>query len=311
MCVWSVLQSGRLNGQPLSIKGLNVQTFIEVAVHNPQWNWYAIADSAQHRDLPGALVRHSSGLTRCLFDAPPGSPLAANSPHLVQLERPAEEASAWKWIERNADGKPCVTVIASEAGFDTLFGHLQQFTEVLLPDGDDLFFAFWDPAILGTLVGQSDDPTLYLRGPVLNAAQHATFLHPVVGWWYWDRDGNMRTVKTTGTQTGRSDTPFQLAQDQVDALVEASVPDHVLSHIELNQSQLLRDIEPAQRYGLVRKHLLNARQIKLETMGDLVNYVCAALIYQDSFQTNPEITALLERVKQGELPFTQALEQMP
>lgn len=288
-----------------------MHTFINAAEQNPSWNWYAIADSAQHRDLPGALVRNSGGLARCLFDAPPGSPLATNSPHLVQLGRPAEEASAWKWIQRNANGKPCVTLIASDAGFDTLFAHLRQFTEVRLPDEEEMFFAFWDPAILGTLVGQSDDLTLYVRGPVLTSAQHTTLIQPIAGWWYWDRDGNIRSLNTTDTHTERADTPLQLTQDQVDALVEASVPDTVLSHIELNQSQLLRDIEPAQHYGLVRKHLLNARQIKLETMSDLVNYVCAALIYQENFRTNPEIATLLERVKQGKLPFSQALEQMP
>jgi Domain of unknown function (DUF4123) len=291
--------------------GLKVQSFIEASAHNPQWHWYAVADAAQHRDLPGALVRNSGLQTRCLFDAPVDSALAAQSPHLVELEQPSDQAPSWKWIKRYANGKPCVTVIASNVGFDALFAHLQRFTEVFLPDGKDMFFAFWDPAILGVLVGQNDDPTLYVRGPVLNDKQYATLTHPMAGWWYWDRDGNLRSIKIITGTTEHADTPLQLTQKQVDDLVEASVPDHVRSHIELNQPQLLRDIELAQRYGLMRKHLLNARQLKLEAMGDLVNYVCAALIYQDQFQTNPEITALLEKVKGGELPLVKALEQMP
>jgi hypothetical protein len=288
-----------------------IASFAEVVTHNPQFHWYAIADAAQHRDLPGALVRSSGLQTRCLFDAPVGSALAAQSPHLVQLEPPSEQATNWKWIQRNAGGKPCVTVIASNAGFDALFAHLKQFTEVRLPDGDDMFFAFWDPAILGVLVGQKDDPTLYVSGPVLTEEQHATFIKPIAGWWYWDRDGNMRSLKIASHPTVQVDTPLQLTQKQVDDLVEASVPDHVISHIELNQPQLLRDIAPTQHYGLVRKHLVGARQLKLETMGDLVNYVCAALIYHDQFNTNPEIVALLDRVKNGELPLVKALEQMP
>jgi Domain of unknown function (DUF4123) len=257
--------------------GLKVQSFIEASAHNPQWHWYAIADAAQHRDLPGALVRNSGLQTRCLFDAPVDSALAAQSPHLVELEHPSDQAPSWKWIKRYANGKPCVTVIASNVGFDALFAHLQRFTEVFLPDGK----------------------------------QHATLIHPMAGWWYWDRDGNLRSIKIITGTTEHADTPLQLTQKQVDGLVEASVPDHVLSHIELNQPQLLRDIELAQRYGLMRKHLLNARQLKLEAMGDLVNYVCAALIYQDQFDTNPEIAALLEKVKGGELPLVKALEQMP
>jgi hypothetical protein len=288
-----------------------MQSFIEASAHNPPWHWYAIADAAQQRDLPSALVRTSAGQTRCLFDAPVDSALAAQSPHLVQLEQPSDQAPAWKWIQRNANNKPCVTVIASNEGFDTLFAHLQAFTEVYLPDGKDMFFAFWDPSILGVLIGQSDDPTLYLRGPVLSDKQHATLTHPIAGWWYWDRDGNLRSIKIITGTTEHADIPLQLTQKQVDDLVEASVPDHVLSHIRLNQPQLLRDIAPTQHYGLVRKHLLNARQLKLETMGDLVNYVCAALIYQGQLDTNPEIVALLDRVKNGELPLVKALEQMP
>jgi hypothetical protein len=288
-----------------------VQVFVAAAADHPQWNWYAIADSAQNHDLPGALVRNSNDVSRCLFDAPSDSPLAAQSPHLVQLERPEKEASAWKWIERNASCKPCITVIASELGFDALFGHLQQFIEVLLPDGDELFFAFWDPAILGVLVGQSDDPSLHVPGPVLSDVQHATLVRHIAGWWYWDREGNIRSLKITGSFTEHADTPFQLTQNQVDALVEASVPDHVLSHIELNQPQLLSDIEPVQRYGRIRKYLLDARQIKLETMRDMVSYACVALIYRENFEVNPVIAALLEQVKRGELSFTQAMEEMP
>lgn len=287
-----------------------MKTFIDAATRNPQWNWYAIADSAQHRDLPGALANGGS-LTQCLFDTPPGSPVAANSPHLVQIDAPNEDATTWKWIARNAHSKPCVTVLASQADFDTLYAHLKQFIEVLLPDGDDMFFAFWDPAILGVLMGQSDDPTLYVRGPVLEDLQRATFSQNIAAWWYWDRDGAIRSLQLVDTAKERASLPLQLNQKQVDDLVEASVPDQVLYHIELNQPQLLSDIDRSQQYGLVRSHLQNARDIKLETMNDLVNYVCAALIYQEQFRTDPAITALLAKVKNGDLKLTQALEQMP
>ncbi len=287
-----------------------MQSFIDAAAHNPRWNWYAIADSAQHRDLPGALTC-SGGLMRCLFDMTPDSPLAANAPHLVQLEQPDDGAVAWSWITRNASRKPCVTVLASDVDFDTLYAHLRQFTEVLLPDGDDMFFAFWDPAILGVLVGQNDDPTLYVRGPVLNAVQYATFTQHIAGWWYWDRDGAIRSLQIVAAEKERANLPLHLNQMQVDDLVEASVPDHVLYHIDLNQPQLLSDIDREQRYPLIRKHLQDARDIKLEAMSDLVNYVCAALIYKAQFQVDPIITALLDQVKMGKLKLTQALQKMP
>ena len=284
--------------------------FIDAAAHNPHWAWYAIADSAQHRDLPGAL-RLASNLARCLFNTPEDSPLAAHAPHLVRIEPPSTASRAWTWIMRNADRNPCITLLASTADFDTLYQHLQQFTEVSMPDGDDMFFAFWDPAILGTLMGQPDDATLYVRGPVLNVAQRARLCRHVAAWWYWDRHGELRSLQLLDSAPDQANLPLELNQCQVDDLIEASVPDHVLYHIELNQPQLVAEIDPQQRYSLVRQHLENAREIKLEAMIDLVNYVCAALIYQERFHTDPGIRSLLTKVKNGDLTLPQALMDMP
>lgn len=294
-----------------------MQAFVNAAAQNPSWHWYAIADSAQHKALPDAISK-DGGQHRCLLDAPVGSPLAAQAPHLVQLPAPGESDANWKWIARNVPSLPCATVIASTLEFDPLFEHLKPFTEVLLPDGEDMFFAFWDPAILAVLVGQADDPTLYVKGPVLNPEQRAALVQGLAGWWYWDRDGDLRSVQIENASLPKNavnikglDMPLQLTQPQVDELVEASVPDHVLHYVELNQGHLLNDIQPKQRYEVVRENLVAAREIKLDAMSDLVNYVCTALIYKDQFKQDKTIQALLAQVEKGELQFAQALELMP
>lgn len=288
-----------------------------LAAQNTNWSWYAIADSAQHQSLPDAIIKGTTQ-HRCLLDAPEGSPLATQAPHLVQLPSPDENAPNWKWIARNVPSLPCATIIASKLSFEQLFNQLKPFTEVLLPDGEDMFFAFWDPAVLAVLVGQLDDPTLYVKGPVLSLQQRVLLTQGIAGWWYWDRDGEIRSVQVnvddhsanTDT-TARPTLPLQLTQPQVDDLVEASVPDHVLHYVELNQAHLLHDVQPKQRYELIRKNLDAARKIKLDAMNDLVNYVCAALIYKDQFHQDKTILALLDQVKDGELQFAQALELMP
>jgi Domain of unknown function (DUF4123) len=299
------------------IKDQCISLLRDQAAPNSNWHWYAIADSAQHKALPDA-ISVDGGQQRCLLDAPVGSPLAAQAPHLVQLPSPSEGSDGWKWIARNVPGLPCATVIATTLEFDQLFDHLKPFTEVLLPDGDDMFFAFWDPAILAVLVGQADDPTLYVKGPVLTAEQRAAFTQGIAGWWYWDREGSLRSVRieaaaadAKSVQDKLLDMPLQLTQTQVDDLVETSVPDHVLHYVELNQGHLLNDIKPRQRYEVVLKNLVAARDIKLDTMSDLVNYVCTALIYKDQFKQDKTIQALLGRVEKGELQFAQALELMP
>ncbi|SEO63600.1 protein of unknown function [Duganella sp. CF517] len=282
-----------------------------VASNHPQWNWYAIADSAQEKDLPGALTA-VGGEVRCLLGATQGSPLAENSPHLVSLPSPARGGSAWEWIARMGVRKPCVTVVASKLEFGSLFEQLKQLTEIRLPDDTEMFFAFWDPAILGTLIGQPDDSTLYVKGPVFDNEQLALLYGGLSGWWYWDRDGEMHTIAIeVETPTIHMSKPLKLRQPQVDELVDASTPDHVLYYVDLNQPHLLRDIRPQARYGYVARALLGARDIGLETMKDLVNYVSMTLIYGKRWNEDSVIAGVLARVKNGEIRFSEAMESLP
>lgn len=277
--------------------------------------WYAIADAAQHKALPGTLVQNSHFKHRCLFDTAQDSPIAAHSPHLVALPAPAmhNEAPhpAWKWIERYAPDIPCITVLASPLDFEDLHRHLRQWTEVLLPDGEEMFFAFWDPMILGTLMGQADDRTLYVAGPALDETQRAGLTAGIQSWWYWDRDGQIRALRIDMKEALPTTTPLQLTYQQMDMLVEASVPDHVQHYVELNQAYLLSNMDARQRYSIVREHLMQARTLGLTSMGDMVNYVCAALIYGPAMRQDPQITDLLEQVRAHRLTLDQALEAMP
>lgn len=278
-------------------------------------HWYAIADSAQHKALPGALVHTSRLRYRCLFDATQDSPIAAHSPHLVELPSPPanEDASqgAWRWIERHASSAPCVSILASPLGFDDLYAHLQRWMEVLLPDGDDMFFAFWDPMILGTLVGQEDDATLHVSGPVLAEAQRMALTVGIRSWWYWDRYGEVHSLRIESNEAQPLTSPLQLTYAQMDMLVDASVPDHVLHYVELNQDHLLGDLDSRQRYAVVLEHLAQAKVLGLTGMSDMVNYVCAGLIYGPAILQDPQITDLLAQVRTHKLTLNQALEAMP
>jgi hypothetical protein len=285
-----------------------------LASQHPDWRWYAIADSAQDATLPDA-IDGSGAAMRCLLGAPQGSPLAGESPHLVQLAPPDQGSLAWQWIARwlgqPAPLKPSLTVVASTLSFDVMFAQLKQFTEIRLPDDYDMLFGFWDPAILGTLVGQPDDVTLHVKGPALDRAQRALLLGGLTGWWYWDRDGRQHTVDVGATPPVRLSAPLLLTQTQVDQLVEAGVPDHVLYFVDLNQPNLLRDVPEASRYAYVKKTLAGARAIGLVSMHDLVNYVCMTLIYRERWNGDAQITALMARVERGDITFDDAIDLLP
>lgn len=289
----------------------HIETLAAAAKQHPQWHWYAIADSAQSKALPGALTG-TGGQARSLLGATQGSPLAEKSPHLVAMSSPVRGGAGWEWIARMGARQPCVTVVASQLPFDALFEQLKQFAEIRLPDDTEMFFAFWDPAILGTLIGQPDDATLHIKGPVFDNEQRAMLYGGLKGWWYWDRVGAMHTLAINAeTPTVRLAKPLKLTQHQVDELVEASVPDHVLYYVDLNQPHLLTDIPSRERYGYVERALRGAREIGLETMKDMVNYVCASLIYGLRWQQDKAIGDLLARVKSGEIKFSAAMKLFP
>jgi hypothetical protein len=271
--------------------------------------WYAVADPAQRKELPGVIAAESE--SRCLFDAPEGSPLAASAPHLVSIPPPSKGDNAWVWIDRNASSAPCVTVIASPLQFGQLFAHLRSFTEVVLPDGEDMFFAFWDPAILGTLVGQIADKTLHVPGPVLSLTQRDALLQGIWAWWYWDRDGALQQIGGSANERTDGALPLQLTQSQMDMLVEASVPDHLLHFVELNQSHLFESVPAPNRYRVVRAGLEHAREFGLVGMSDLVNFVCISLIYGDAMRTDPKIIELLEKLRNGVLTWEQTMDALP
>jgi len=287
----------------------SLQVFRDAAARAPGLRWYAIADSAQAPGLPAAIQAGGARL-RCLFDAAPDTPLADKAPHLVELAPPDVASSPWAWILSHAPRSPCVTVIAMPRPFDAMFAMLQAATEVLLPDGEAMFFAYWDPAILGTLVGQPDDATLHVPGPVLDPRQIEALTCSMAGWWYWDRDGQLHAVATARACIDPAPLPLQLTQAQVDNLVEASMPDHLLYYIDLNQRHLLERID-GDPYRYVRAAYLQARALGLEGMQDLVNFICVKIIYGQRFDLDPAIGAVLRRVQEGRISFTDAVDEMP
>lgn len=286
------------------------------AFDNPDLTCYAIIDKAQDKALLKTLSKHGVGLrSKCILPAALDSETEDYAPHLLELSPLAADAEIWPDILRSGSQHPAsFTLLASRLSFDSLWDHLAAFTEVLLPDDTGMIFAFWDPAILGTLVGQADDRTLHVTTPVLSERQRALLLHGIYTWWYWDREGNPQEILQPELAKSVSHPvaiPLKLTQVQIDMLVEAGVPDQLLSMVMENQPQLLMDIPVSQRYKLIRGHLLDARKLKLYSVRDMLNYICAGLIYGPAIQVDAIIAELLKQVKAGVISFDDAMERFP
>lgn len=276
-------------------------------------HFYAIADAAQDEKLLDHLRQGRGSMqSKCLLaDLGPEADKAA--PHLVQMKAPEQALALWRGAMRHAEHMPqALTLIASPQSFGALCKHLAHFTRVRLPDQSEMVLAFWDPAILGTLVGNAKDTTLHVAGPVLAEQQTRSFLAPITAWWYWDRAGQLRRIdgKAVDTETDFAE-PMPLDQKQVDMLVEASVPDHVLSYLQQTQPALLNRIEPKDQYPTVRRLLADARTLHLETMQDLVRFVGVSLIYGRQMQSDEAIQKLMDKVQQRGLQLEDALKQFP
>lgn len=304
----------------MKIDTLEVATFesnLASAFDNQALTCYAIIDCAQDASLLARFEKEGlSTQSKCLLPAALDSEMADYAPHLVGLSPLAADAESWPAILQGGARHPAsFTLLASRFSFDTVWDNLVAFTEIVLPDDTDMIFAFWDPAVLGTLTGQKSDATLHVPVPVLSERQRARLLHGISAWWYWDRDGNPQQVLPRENEEAAAAhlvaLPLNLTQVQVDMLVEAGVPDQLLSMVMENQPQLLWGMPSSQHYRTMETHLLGARKLKLFGMRDILNYTCAALIYGDAMKTNPVIAALLVQVKAGEITFDAAMEQFP
>jgi hypothetical protein len=291
-----------------------VVTYIEdiekIKNYGTNLNWYAIADSAQDDELPDRLLGNVNSV-RCLFGNLQDSLVAKFSPHLIALENPRRSDLLWQWMLAKARVIPCISLVATTLSFDELFLKLTKCIEVVLPDGDEMFLAFWDPAILGTLLGQKDDNTLHVKGPVLTEPQKAMFMHGVVQWWYWDRAGGLHKIIGNNDDGIEADSRINLNQKQVDDLVEASVPDHIFYYLRANHSDLIGAISIEKRYGQIRESLMQARDIGLVSMRDILNYACADLFYGDRMRSDVKILEILERVKNKKISFDSAIRNFP
>jgi Domain of unknown function (DUF4123) len=281
-------------------------------IGQPALRLFALVDPAQNRRVV-PMIASESVPNECLFGYEIDSPIAVTTPRLVSLDDPIA-SRLLGWLLQNMPTQPVATLLASTARLPAIAAHLRRCLDVELEGLDSMTLALWDPAILGTLVGQPDDDTLHVSGPALQHDQIDDLLAPLSHWWYCDRLGRLHDAVPSAMRAERHDGVIRnkvLVAAQVDDLVEASVPDHLLQHIRQNQPELLERLPGSQHYQFVQQQLCRARQHGLKGTGDLVNYTCLALAFGSRFDELPSATALWGQVKDGSMTFNAALDNAP
>lgn len=283
----------------------------EVLRASPELSIFVLIDIAQEPSLL-STVRDNDLPSACLYGYEADAPIAKGTPRLVQIDPQRDEKLLSRLI-RQSSSRPVATVIAASCSLPALLSHLRASMDVRLEGHDDMFLAIWDPSILGTLIGTGADKTLYVEGPVLSLEQAKTLIGPICHWWYWDRKGNRRDVARRVAQSNISpgELPLHLNSTQVEMLVEASVPDHLIYHLGTNLPELLEKLPTDKRYEFVCQQLKRARTYGLEGTGDLVNYIAIGLGFGAQFDEHAEVATILQQVKDKKLSFDQAIKSLP
>jgi hypothetical protein len=277
----------------------------------PELSLFVLIDIAQEPSLL-QQIRASDLPSACLYGYDADAPIARGTPRLVQID-PLRDEKLLSRLIRQSSSRPVATVIAASCSLAMLLSHLRASMDVQLEGHDDMFLAIWDPSILAALIGTNADKTLYVEGPVLAQEQAKALVGPIRHWWYWDRKGNRHDVAQRIAQSDilAADLPLQLNSEQVEMLVEASVPDHLIYHLGTNLPELLEKLPTEKRYEFVCQQLKRARTYGLEGTGDLVNYVAIALAFGAQFDEQAEVVAILRQVKAKKLGFDQAIKSLP
>lgn len=204
----------------------------------------------------------------------------------------------------------CATLLASACGLPVVLAHLRQAMDVRLQGSNASYLAFWDPAVLAFLMGQSDVDTSSRIEPVLSDEQRLALLGPLSHWWCWTRSGRLyEYTPQWGAVKPVAQLPLTLSQAQSDALVQANVPDLLIYYINLNQAHLRDKLLPLPMHWFVRQQLVFARRLGLAGTRDLLNYVCLALIAGSRVDQLPAAAPILARVKAKSLSFDNAMTE--
>lgn len=271
---------------------------------------YTLADAAQDSFF---LKKYAHLNCRNLLTEAAGDKAAQISPHLIQLNYSSNE-SVWQYINRRVVGTPKMTLIISALSFDDLYTHLRQFTNVQFEGGLEMYLAFWDPAILGTLVGQTTDKTLYVKQQVLSPEQKKILLGPIYSWWYWDRLSQLHKIDGKGESELRRfydwRNSFEFSAHQEALMVEATFPDHLIYYLKLNNPFLVEAFNEWDLYQYVIEKISQAREYTLNGTRDILNFICLTLIYKDNFEINKLLQSSLLNVKAKKITMDQAMEEI-
>lgn len=146
----------------------------------------------------------------------------AASPFVVDAEAAYEVGELDQVMGYLNARRPALHVSIIETGLELepVAQHLRRFTFILSPDEKQYTLRYADCAVLGPL------------SSILTAEQWAAMRGPITRWRIHDRAGAMIQLPSAEL-VANVPTPLCLSHDQMDALDEASEPDHYIAKVKM------------------------------------------------------------------------------
>ena len=123
---------------------------------------YAVIDAAGKEILLRKLLELGPVRAKCLFRGPALEELWAVAPYLVSIDRPL-----FDWLQRTVWQDPWGILAITKTPEQSLFRHLRGLLLVEDPDGETLYFRYYDPRVLEPFLSMcSPEQSTELFGPL-------------------------------------------------------------------------------------------------------------------------------------------------
>jgi hypothetical protein len=137
----------------------------------------------------------------------------------------------------------------------------------------------------------------------LTAEQSRNFFNFAHGWWYPARDGTLHSCGCNFAEVETFTSPLALSQAQENQLTELAFPDAVLEQLLDEQGDLLALMNRAEQHAFVARQIECTKELRLESMADIVTYCVIALVVGEDFSTRMPWQEKVAAIKAGKVSF--------